>query len=39
MNKKSVMDINNCDILNENGVLRLVYNFKKYTPPMIMVRA
>lgn len=39
MNKKSVMDINNCDILNENGVLRLVYNFNKYTPPMIMVRA
>lgn len=35
MNKKSVMDINNCDILNENGVLRLVYNFNKYTPPMI----
>ena len=39
MNKKSVMGINNCDILNENGVLRLVYNFNKYTPPMIMVRA
>ena len=39
MNKKSVMDINDCDILNENGVLRLVYNFNKRTSPMILARA
>lgn len=39
MNKKSVMDINDCDILNENGVLRLVYNFNKCTSPMILARA
>lgn len=39
MNKKSVMDINDCDILNENGVLRLVYNFNKCTSPMILASA
>lgn len=39
MNKKSTMDINNCDILNENGVLRLVYNSDKYAYPLTLAKA
>lgn len=39
MNKKSVMDINDCDILNENGVLRLVYNSDKYAYPLTLAKA
>ena len=39
MNKKSIMDINDCDILNENGVLRLVYNSDKYAYPLTLAKA
>ena len=39
MNKKSIMDINDCDILNENGILRLVYNSDKYAYPLTLAKA
>lgn len=39
MNKKAAMDINNCDILSENGVLRLVYNSEKYAYPLTLAKA
>lgn len=39
MNKKAVMDINNCDILSENGALRLVYNSEEYAYPLTLAKA
>ena len=37
--KKNEMDISKCDITNESGVLRLVYNSDDYAYPLTLAHA
>ena len=36
---KGLMNVENCDILNENGKLRLVYDLEEFSTPLTLVHA